>query len=117
MTTLLDKIKTDTPAISDGFKDLASKISTMAPDDYPKKWLEFAKSFDVTDKSAVKFFSDVDSGKRDISDIDDYMNSASQATSAFSATLKSVAANMAINAVIKAVAWAWDEFNTTVAVI
>ena len=54
MTTLLDKLKQDTPIISEDFKNLASRISTMSRDDYPKKWLEWAKSFDVTDKAAVQ---------------------------------------------------------------
>lgn len=46
-----------------------------------------------------------------------YMQSSSSATSAFSATLKSVAANigimLAINAAIKIVSTVWDTINVT----
>lgn len=94
------------------------KISSIPIDDYPKSWLKWAESFGVTDKASQRFFSDVDSGKRQISDIDDYINQASSSTSKFAATLKTVAANIAImtviNIAIKAVTTAWDDFNETV---
>lgn len=118
MTTLLDKLKQDTPIISEDFKNLASRISTMSRDDYPKKWLEWAKSFDVTDKAAVQFFTEVDNGKRKIKDIDDYIKKAEESSTAFGAALKNVAANMgimlAITVVLKLLGTAWDYFNVTV---
>lgn len=118
MTTLLDKLKQDTPIISEDFKNLASRISTMSRDDYPKKWLEWAKSFDVTDKAAIQFFTEVDNGKRKIKDIDDYIKKAEESSTAFGAALKNVAANigimLAITVVLKLLGAAWDYFNVTV---
>ena len=53
-----------------------------------------------------------------MSDFDSVCNKASSATSKFAATLKTVAANMAImlaiDLVIKGVAKAWDTLNVTV---
>ncbi|MBN2921139.1 MAG: hypothetical protein JTJ28_16220 [Lactobacillus sp.] len=114
----MDKLKQDTPIISEDFKNLASRISTMSRDDYPKKWLEWAKSFDVTDKAAVQFFTEVDNGKRKIKDIDDYIKKAEESSTAFGAALKNVAANigimLAITVTLKLLGAAWDHFNVTV---
>lgn len=81
-------------------------------------WEKWAKSFDKNDKIAIKFFSDVDSGKQNIEDIDKYMEQASSSTSKFSASLKNVAANMgimlAITVALKLLGAAWDHFNVTV---
>lgn len=81
-------------------------------------WEKWAKSFDKNDKIAIKFFSDVDSGKQNIEDIDKYMEQASSSTSKFSASLKNVVANMgimlAITVVLKLLGAAWDHFNVTV---
>ena len=71
-----------------------------------------------TDKELLNFLSDVDSGNRKIKDIDNYMQSASSSASKFTASLKSVAANMAImlavNVAIKAASKLWDTLNITV---
>ena len=81
-------------------------------------WEKCAKSFDKNDKIAIKFFSDVYSGKQNIEDIDKYMEQASSSTSKFSASLKNVAANMgimlAITVALKLLGAAWDHFNVTV---
>lgn len=118
MTTILDKFKSDIPVVSDSFKDLASKIAKLNPDDYPKKWLEWAKSFDITDKYAVQFFEDVDNGKRDISDIDDYLKDAGDSANDFGKKLKSVATNigimLAVTLAVKAATAVWDYYNVTV---
>ena len=78
-----------------------------------------AKAVGYTDDNFVKFLKDTNYSEKTLENYQQYVQKSNSATSAFSATLKSVAANMAImlaiNAVIKAVAWAWDEFNTTVA--
>lgn len=79
--------------------------------------MNYAKKIGNTDKTLISFLSDVDSGKRNIKDIDSYMQQASSSTTAFASTLKSVAANMgimlAVNAGIKILTTIWDELNVT----
>lgn len=67
--TLIDKIKSDTPKITDNFKDLARMAKSIDIDmSSVGGWEKWAKSFDKNDKIAIKFFSDVDSGKQNIED-------------------------------------------------
>jgi len=60
----------------------------------------------------------VQKGTKTVSDLENSVNQASSSTSKFSATLKTVAANMAImftvDLAIKAIAKAWDTLNVTV---
>lgn len=78
-----------------------------------------AKSVGYTDESFVNFLKDTSYSEKTLENYKKYMQSASTASSKFAATLKSVAANMAImlaiNLAIKGAAWIWDKVNVTVA--
>lgn len=117
-TNIIDKIHSFVPQITEEFKSAKNVIVELTDNTKPSNWLKWADSMGYIDKELLNFLSDVDSGKRQISDIDDYMNQASSSTSKFAATLKTVAANIAImtviNIAIKAVTTAWDNFNETV---
>ncbi len=118
-TTIFDKFKNDIPIITDNFRTFASEYKNISSKKTTSSWVDYAKSIGNTDTELIKFLTDVDNNKRKISDIDDYMQAASTATSKFAATLKTVATNtaimIAISAVIKTITWAWDELTTTVA--
>ena len=117
--TILDKLKNESPVITDNFINLAklSKSLDVDPSSFAG-WEAWARVFDKTDKEALKFFADVDSGKRKIEDIDSYIQSATQSTSHFAASLKNIAINagsiLLINLAIQAGMLAWDNLNVTV---
>lgn len=94
----MDNFKKDVPIITNSFKNFADSISYIDLNLVKQSgsWVNYAKSIGNTDKELLKFLSDVDSEKCDISDIDNYMNQASSSTAKFGATLKTVATNMAI---------------------
>ena len=117
--TILDKLKNESPVITDNFINLAklSKSLDVDPSSFAG-WEAWARVFDKTDKEALKFFADVDSGKRKIEDIDSYIQSATQSTSQFATSLKNMAVNagsiLLINLAIQAGRLAWDAINVTV---
>ena len=118
-TTLFDIFKNKESKISDNFKTLArmSKSLDIDPSSFGG-WKAWASVFDKTDRVALKFFADVDSGTRKIEDVDTYMQSATQSTSQFSTTLKNIAVNalpiLAISAIIQLAQAGWDALNVTV---
>lgn len=80
--------------------------------------VDFAKECKVTDETFLSFLKTWD-GTGDIAEqYQKHLAKASSSTSKFAATLKTVAANIAImtviNIAIKAVTTAWDDFNETV---
>ncbi len=95
----MSKFKSEKSVITDNFKNLArmSKSLDIDPSTF-EGWHAWAKVFDETDKEALNFFADVDSGKRKIEDVDNYINNASKSTSKLSSAFKSFGANLAINA-------------------
>ena len=72
-----------------------------------------AKAVGYTDDNFVKFLKDTNYSEKTLENYQQYMQKANSATSKFSATLKSVAANMGImfaaTLVIKGIAWVIDE--------
>ena len=76
------------------------------------------KQYDNLDKNVLDTANSFALGKKKITDVDDVIKSATTATSKFGATLKTVAANMAIMLIIdlaiKGLAKAWDTLNVTV---
>ena len=113
-------MKKDVPIITDSFKNFAESVLNIDLNLVKQSgsWVNYAKRIGNTDKELLKFLSDVDSGNRKIEDIDNYMQSASSSASKFTASLKSVAANMAImlavNVAIKVASKLWDTLNITV---
>ena len=68
-------------------------------------------------KNFYLFLNNTEYSEKTLDNFKEYMQSTSSSTAKFAATLKSVAANMAImlaiNLVVKGLSVAWDEFNTT----
>ena len=81
-------------------------------------WVKYAESINITDEELLKFLGDVDSGKRHMKDIDNYMSVASSSASKFALTLKNIALNagimIAVTLGIKAISFVWDKLNNTV---
>ena len=94
VTTLLDKFKSDIPIITDDFKNFASSIGNITLNDISNGWVDYAKKINITDEELIKFLADVDSGKRNIEDIDSYISNAAKETSIFGKSLKSLGANL-----------------------
>lgn len=124
MVTMIDSLKRQLSGginISDDFRNFAQlhktgQISTDAISN-AGGWVKYAQSINNTDRELLKFLGDVDSGRRNIEDIDDYMASASQGTKAFSNALKSAAINMgamlAVTLAVKATIYILDELYTS----
>lgn len=116
-TSLLSKMK-QIPEISEECSKAFQKLSSLNIKNC-EDFDALATSVGYTDDNFVKFLKDTNYSEKTLENYQQYMQKANSATSAFSATLKSVAANMAImlaiNVAIKAVTWVWDKFNTTVA--
>lgn len=90
--SLFDAYKNKTPQISEEFLK-ANKVISGLGDNQPEKWVDWAKSMGYADKELITFLGDVDSGKKNIKDMDTHIESASKSTSKFSkatSTLKNV---------------------------
>lgn len=88
--------------ISSDFTQAWSNISKMNINDQPAVWAEWGHQMGYTDKQLISFLGDVDSGKRNISDMGTIINDVSKSTSKFSSftskagsVLKSVGAGLA----------------------
>lgn len=105
------------PEISDECTSAFKKLSTLNIQNC-QDFDALAKSVGYTDESFVNFLKDTSYSEKTLDNYQKYMQSATTATSAFSATLKTVAANigimLAINVAIQLVAKAWDKLNVTV---
>ena len=122
MTTLLDKLKSDLPVITDDFKTFAKTyndglISTKSVSD-AGGWVKYVESIKVTDKELLKFLGDVDNGNRKIGEIDDYMASATEGANKFKTAIKSIGTNLgimlAITLAVQALSAAFDYLNVTI---
>lgn len=90
--SLFDAYKNKTPQISEEFLK-ANKVISGLGDNQPEKWVDWAKSMGYADKELITFLGDVDSGKKNIKDMDTHIESASKSTSKFgkvTSTLKNV---------------------------
>ena len=114
----MHKIEPNTSTPSINFKNFANSYKDVDPSSLNQGWVAYAQSIGNTDKELLKFLSDVDNNKRQISDIDTYIQSATQSTSQFATSLKNIAVNagsiLLINLVIQAGMLAWDNLNVTV---
>jgi predicted RNase H-like nuclease (RuvC/YqgF family) len=112
------KIEPNTSTPSINFKNFANSYKDVDPSSLNQGWVAYAQSIGNTDKELLKFLSDVDNNKRQISDIDTYIQSATQSTSQFATSLKNIAVNagsiLLINLAIQAGMLAWDHLNVTV---
>lgn len=82
-STFLDNFKSQVPIITEEFNNAKSAIESLG-ENQPENWLKWAESMDYTDGMLLNFLSDVDSGKRSINDIGNYLESAAKSTSTFS---------------------------------
>ena len=84
--------------VSSEYKRLANEIINVAESNSKGalSWVEWTNSSNIADSSILKLCADLDSGDKSINDIKTNLDSASKSSSAFGATLKSVAANIAI---------------------
>lgn len=70
--------------ISSDFTQAWSNISKMNVNDQPAVWAEWGHQMGYTDKQLISFLGDVDSGKRNISEMGIIIDNASKSTSKFS---------------------------------
>lgn len=110
-STLLSGLKQDSASISDEFAKLSIQIKDLPLKDLPNtgNWQKWAESMNYTDKSLLKFLSDVDSGNKSIRDLDTYMQSATQKTTTFQrgmSALKSIGGTLLSAGINMAAIWA-----------
>lgn len=118
-TTMLDKFS-NVPKIADDvrlfYKELnEAKIALTDTD----KLLGFANGLKINNKEFLSFLNNTEYSEKSLVNYQKHLQSATTATTKFAATLKTVAANMAImlavTAGIKGIAWVIDQVVVTTA--